>query len=78
MATIKDLHKTEEIFENCWYDAVREIGEAASYAVDLKKIDYNEFIEKINTNRTISSRILFFRSIVELFIYLQMHSDKKF
>ncbi|HIB44330.1 MAG TPA: hypothetical protein EYO37_10315 [Nitrospina sp.] len=51
MATIKDLHKTEEIFENCWYDAVREIGEAASYAVDLKKIDYNEFIERINTNR---------------------------
>ncbi len=50
MATIKDLHKTEEIFENCWYDAVREIGEAASYAVDLKKIDYNEFIEKTNTN----------------------------
>jgi len=50
MATIKDIHKTEEIFENCWYDAVHEIGEAASYAVDLKKIDYNEFINKVNTN----------------------------
>ena len=50
MATIKGLHKPEEIFENCWHDAVREIGEPASYAVDLKKIDYNEFIEKINTN----------------------------
>ncbi|MBT3513996.1 MAG: hypothetical protein HOB32_10120 [Nitrospina sp.] len=50
MATIKDIHKTEEIFENCWYDAVHEIGEAASYAVDLKKIDYNEFIDKVNTN----------------------------
>ena len=42
MTTIKDLHKTEEIFENCWYDAVREMGDAASCAIDLKRNEAHE------------------------------------
>ena len=49
--TMKNPQEIEDIFENCWCDAVREIGEAASYAIDLKRIDYNEFVEKINSNR---------------------------
>ena len=27
----------QDIFENCWYDAVLEMGEAASCAIDLKR-----------------------------------------
>ena len=54
MVTIKDLHKTEEVFENCWYDAVREIGEAASYAIDLKKSTTTNLLKKSTPIETIS------------------------
>lgn len=50
MPLIDNPQKTEETFQNCWQDAIQEIGEAAPYATDLTKIDYKEFIEKVNSN----------------------------
>lgn len=50
MAIVNDLFKAEEIFEACWYEAIQEIGEPATTAKSLKKINYNDFVERINCN----------------------------
>ncbi|OGT45984.1 MAG: hypothetical protein A3E82_07640 [Gammaproteobacteria bacterium RIFCSPHIGHO2_12_FULL_38_11] len=46
--SIKNTSKIETIFEESWNAARQELGAPANFAKDLKSINYNSFIERIN------------------------------
>lgn len=50
MALRADLHIAEGLFEDAWNSVVQELGAPSTMARDLKKINYNEFIDRINAH----------------------------